>query len=283
MAKVLITGANGFIGSHLVEKFIAEGHEVHGLVRKTSDLSLIKDMNVSLRIGDVTDYDSMIDALKGIEILVHNAGLASDWGSLDIFRKINLEGTKNTVKAAKSNDVRRVVQISSTAIHGFNHAIAVKEDEPKNPVFNYSISKLEAEDWIFEYGKEQDLEITAIRPGNVFGPRDHTFIEKYIEAMISRKVAYVNGGKSMTCPTYIENLVHGIYLASQKDDAVGESFIITDGLDVNWKEFTDALADNLNIKKVKLSIPLWLGIPIASLVESSYKLVSAKNAPLITK
>ena len=283
MSKILITGANGFIGSHLVEKFITEGHQVFGLVRKTSDLSLIENMNVGLRYGDVTQPESLTEVCEGIDILVHNAGLASDWGSIDLFRKVNVEGTKNIAQAALAKGVKRIVQMSSVAIHGFDNSFAVKEDDDLNPVYNYSTSKMEAEHWILDFGKKSNIEVTAIRPGNVFGERDHTFIEKYIEALVSGQIAYVNGGKSMTCPTYVRNLRDAVYLASQNEKAVGEAFLITDGLEINWKEFTDALAEKMNVKKPKLSIPLWLGLPIAGLVETAYKVVGAKSAPLITK
>ncbi|MCK5785230.1 MAG: SDR family NAD(P)-dependent oxidoreductase [Candidatus Sabulitectum sp.] len=283
MAEVLITGANGFIGSHLVDKFLKEGHSIYGLVRRTSDLSLICDMDVSLRYGDITDYSSVEKSLQGMDIVVHNAGLASDWGSLEAFRKVNLEGTKNVVKAAANNGVKRVVHLSSTAIHGFNHDHPASEDDPKNPVFNYGVSKLEAENWIFAFGKEHSIEVTAVRPGNVFGPGDHTFIEKYIEAMISGRITYVNNGNSLTCPTYVGNLVNGIYLASFHKDAPGETFIITDGLSITWRQFTEAIADELHIPHPGLSIPLWLSLPLASIAEGLYKLFRVKHAPLITK
>lgn len=283
MSKILITGANGFIGSHLVEKFIAEGHQVFGLVRKTSDLSLIENMDIQLRYGDVTQPESLTEVCGGIDILVHNAGLASDWGSIELFRSVNVEGTKNIAQAALEKGVKRIVQMSSVAIHGFDNSFAVKEDDALNPVYNYSTSKMEAEHWILDFGKKNNIEVTAIRPGNVFGERDHTFIEKYIEALVSGQIAYVNGGKSMTCPTYVRNLRDAVYLASQNEKAVGEAFLITDGLEINWKDFTNALAEKMNVKKPKLSIPLWLGLPIAGLVETAYKVVGAKSAPLITK
>ncbi|MCK5035076.1 MAG: SDR family NAD(P)-dependent oxidoreductase [Candidatus Sabulitectum sp.] len=283
MSKVLITGANGFIGSHLVETFLKEGHKVYGLVRPTSDLSLINDMEVSLKYGDITDYSSVEKALHDIDIVVHNAGLASDWGSLELFRRINLEGTKNVAKAAVENDVTRIVYMSSTAIHGFDHASPQSEDDEKNPVFNYGLSKLEAENWIMDFGKKNKLEITSIRPGNVFGPRDHTFMEKYVKALVSGKIAYVNRGLSLTCPTYVENLVQGVFLASIHKNAPGHAFIITDGLQINWKQFTEAIADEMHLPHPKLTIPFSISLFLAGLSEGIYKLAGASNAPLITK
>ncbi len=283
MSKVLITGANGFIGSHLVDKFLKEGHKVYGLVRQTSDLSLINDMEVSLKYGDITDYSSVEKALHDIDIVVHNAGLASDWGSLELFRKINLEGTRNVAEAAMKNGISRIVYMSSTAIHGFNHNCPQSENDKKNPVFNYGLSKLEAENWIMDFGDRNNMEVTSIRPGNVFGSGDHTFMEKYMKALVSGKIAYVNRGLSLTCPTYVENLVHGVLLASIHKNAPGHAFIITDGLQINWKQFTEAIADEMHLPHPKLTIPFRLSLFLAWLSEGIYKLAGASNAPLITR
>ncbi len=283
MSNVLITGANGFIGSHLVRKFVEEGHRVYGLVRKTSDLTLISDMQVSLKYGDVTDYNSIEKALHDIDVVVHNAGLASDWGSLQLFRKINLEGTRNIAEAALKNGVNRIVYMSSTAIHGFDHKSPQSEHHMKNPVFNYGISKLEAENWILNFGEEHNIEVASIRPGNVFGPGDHTFMEKYIEAMISGKIAYISKGRSLTCPTYVENLVHGVYLASIHENAPGQAFIITDGLHITWKQFTEAIAEEMHIPHPKISVPLGLSLFLASISEGIYKLAGSSHAPLLTR
>jgi len=283
MAKVLITGANGFIGSHLVDKFLKEGHKVYGLVRTTSDLSLINHLEVSLKYGDITDYYSVEKALQNIDIVVHNAGLASDWGSLELFRKINLEGTRNVAEAAMKNGISRIVYMSTTAIHGFNHNHPQSEDGRKDPVFNYGLSKLEAENWIMNFGNTNNIEVTSIRPGNVFGPGDHTFMEKYMKALVSGKIAYVNRGLSLTCPTYVENLVHGVLLASIHKNAPGHAFIITDGLQINWRQFTEAIADEMHLPHPKLTIPFRLSLFLAWLSEGIYKLAAARNAPLITK
>jgi nucleoside-diphosphate-sugar epimerase len=283
MAKILVTGANGFIGSHIVDRMIAEGHEVAGLVRKSSDLSLIRDKNISLIYGDVTDPASLAEAVRGMDIVIHNAGLASDWGPLELFMKINFEGTKNLAQAAVSAGVKRFVLLSSVAIHGFGSEDIMDEKSPvKTHGFHYSISKWEAEKWLFEFAKISTMEVSAIRPGNVYGPRDHTFIEKYLDVLVKGQGGYVNGGLSRTCPLYVGNLAQAIALVSTHPDAPGESFIITDGLDINWKEFTEKLADTAGIKRPKLSIPFFIGNPVSITMEWIYKGLKLKNAPVLT-
>lgn len=281
---VLITGANGFIGSHIVDRMISEGYHVRGLVRKNSDLSLLEGKSLDLVYGDVTDLDSLKAAVRGATLVVHNAGLASDWGPLDLFMKINYEGTANLAKAAVSAGVSRFVLMSSTAIHGFGQASILNENSLINTHnFHYSMSKWEAEKWLMEFSKDIPMEVTAIRPGNVFGERDHTFIEKYLDIIAKGQGGYVNGGSSKTCPVYIGNLTKAIALAGSHPAAPGESFIITDGLDITWRQFTEQLADAMGVKRPVMSIPFSIGNVLAGTMETVYKVFKISSAPLLTK
>ena len=119
------------------------------------------------------------------------------------------------------------------------------------------------------------LEATAIRPGNVFGPRDHTFIDKYAQALDQGKGGYIGGGRSWTCPAYVENLADAIALACFEPAAAGEAFLATDGLDIDWRTFTEKLADELGVERPRLSVPFWLGYPLAAVMEGAYKVVGA--------
>ncbi len=283
MQKVLVTGANGFIGSNLVKHLLKEGNEVSVLLRKTSNLKFLEGLDITYHYGDITDKDSLQKPMEGIELLFHVAGLAFDWGPYEKYHQVNYIGTQNVVKAAISAGVSRMVHISTVAFHGFGY-FNINEEYPKaENLIPYAETKYLAEKWLFEYTNDKPLEVTAIRPGNVFGTNDHTFIEKYIDALEKGQMAYVNKGKSKTCPTYIENLIHGIYLASQSPAAVGEAFFITDGLDIDWKTFTDKLALEMGIKPPKMSTPYGLAHTIAAFLEFVYKAVGSKKDPFITK
>ncbi len=283
MSTVLITGVNGFIGSHIAERFIKEGHSVRGLVRKSSDLKFIKDMGVQLYYGDITDSQSLIEPMKGCDIVIHVAALASDWGPYEEFHKINVEGTLNVANAAKNANLERMVWISTVAMYGFGRLNVKEEDEKAITKFHYNESKRIAEDKVFYFAKESGLNITAIKPGNVYGTRDHTFIEKYLEAMEQGKIAFVDKGSKKTCPVYVENLVDAIYLAAYKKEAIGETFIVTDGLDINWKQFTDKLADEMGLKRPTTSVPFGLAFGIAGTMEFVYNLFKIKTPPLLTR
>jgi nucleoside-diphosphate-sugar epimerase len=284
MSRVLVTGANGFIGSHVAERLLRAGHDVRGLVRPTSDLSFLDGMKVELARGDVTDAASLVPAVQGAEVVVHVAGLASDWGEEDRFFAVNLEGTRHVAEAARAAGARRLVHLSSTAIHGFAGRRDMNEETPlADTPFAYCRSKRAAEEWLREYSKTSGLEAAIVRPGNVFGPRDHTFIEKYAEALEKGKGGYVGGGASWTCPTYVENLADAIVKACFEPRAAGEVCIVTDGLPISWREFTERLADELGVERPKLSIPFWLGYTVAATMEAAYALVRSSSSPLLTR
>jgi len=283
MKTCLITGINGFIGSNLAKRLIEEGHKVKGLIRKSSDLKFLSGMDIELHYGDITDLDSVIEASKGCDRIFHVAALASDWGHYDKFYRINVDGTLNVAQAAVANKVDRMVYISTVAMYGFGRTNVKEEDSKPITGFAYNDTKKIAEDKVFEFAKNNNLNITALKPGNVYGINDHTFIEKYLDALVSGKVAYVAGGKSKTCPVYIENLLDAVMLASEKDEAVGETFFVTDGLDITWKEFTEKLAEEMGLKKPKQSFPFGLAFAIGSILEFIYKSIGSKTPPLITR
>ncbi len=281
--KILVTGANGFIGSRTCLHLLSKQHEVIGLVRKESNLKLLIGIDIQLAYGDISYPASLYGLFKGIDVVVHTAGAVIDWGPYSFFQKHNVGGTQNVAMEAASSGVKRFVQISSVAVHGFGFNNATETQAMISSDVAYSQSKIETENWLNDFAKESSMEVAIVRPGNVFGPCDEKFITPYLDLIRSGQFVYVNGGKSFTCPTYIENLVHGIELASFHPNAIGETFIITDGLDITWKEFTDSLYNELKIKPTQRSIPFAAVYFIAYLMESVYKLLQIKKAPLLTR
>jgi len=284
MSKILISGINGFIGSNLAEFLINMGHTVSGIVRKTSDLSFLSGLKVELFEGDITIPNTLSEPLKDQDIVIHAAGLASDWGPYRRFYTVNVEGTQNMARAAAAGGVKRFVHISTVALHGFHNQRHVDESfAMANTIFPYNETKKLAERWLFEFAESTAMEITAVRPGNVFGPKDHTFIEKYLKALQKGKGAYVDRGRHWTCPTYIENLTDGIAKACFNKRAAKEAFIITDGLQINWKEFTESFCAVLGIEAPHLSIPYNIAYAAAWLMESVYKIFRISRPPLLTR
>lgn len=282
MSKVLVTGSNGFIGSNLCNRLINEGYEVNALIRKSSDLRFIEAFPLHIFYGDITQPETLTKAMEGVEIVFHVAGLAADWGPYALFEKINFQGTKNVAMAASKAEVKRFIYISTVAFHGFGKQNMTEETPAANKLIPYAQTKLLAEQWLWKYHNDTQMEITAVRPGNVFGINDHTFISKYIDAMKQRKFAEINHGRSKTCPIYVENLVDIILLVSQEAKANGNAYLATDGLDITWHEFNLALARSLSIDLPRTSLPYGLAMAAAKSYYSVYCWLGIKKEPFLT-
>ncbi len=282
MAKVLVTGSNGFIGSNLCKRLIDEGYEVNALVRKSSNLDFLDGLPVKLVYGDVTQPETLPKAMEGVEKVFHIAGLAADWGSYELFEKVNFQGTKNVAKAASKAGVKKLIYISTVAFYGFGKQNVTEKYQPAKHLIPYAETKLMAEQWLWEFQKDTSMGITTVQPGNVYGVNDHTFISKYIDALIAGKFAEINHGESKTCPVFVDNLIDIILLTANQPKANGNSYIATDGLDITWHEFNSALAGKLGVKLPGTSLPYWLAMFAAQKYYAVHRFLKIKKEPFLT-
>ena len=278
--NILITGANGFIGSHLMEQFSSnEKYRVIGLVRKTSKLFRFEGKKYEIRYGSIDN--NLKNILKDIDIVVHAAGKASDWGRYDEFYKTNVLGTINLIQESIKANVKRFIHFSSTVVYGFNGNINTTEDKPFAPFNNnYCKTKAIAE---MELSKYKDkIEIIIIRPSNVFGPDDISFTLPLLKTLEKGLFGFINGGRALTSPCYVKNLSNAVELAVTTETGIGEAFNISDGNDIPWIEFLKITADNLNAKTPKLFVPSFPLMMIARLISSIYNLFGSKKPPFLT-
>lgn len=276
----LVTGANGLVGSHLVEKLLAEGYQVRGLVRKTSNLANIAHLKFPLAIGDVTDFSSLRAAADGAEVVFHLASAVSDWGEGRLFRRVIVDGTLNLIRAAEKAKCRRIVFVSSATVCGFGRYGAGETSRAPRRHIPYVACKERAETLIRSCSA---IECVVIRPGNVFGPRDRLFFSPICRALEKGYMGYISGGKALTCPSYVENVADAIVLAGTVSAAAGKTYEITDGLKITWREFIEAVAKELSVRPPWISIPRFAAEPTSLLAMLVYGAVGARTAPFLTR
>lgn len=282
--KIFITGINGFIGSNLARYLTGLGHRVSGSVRESSDLSFLHPIKVDLFTGDIGDEEFLATAFPGQEIVYHVAALASDWGTQKAFDNINVHGTKNVAHAAVNAGVRRLIFVSSTAVYGltgYRHRSEYDVRPEKN--FPYAIAKQTAEDWLKNFSQEADLPITIIQPANVFGPNDRTFFIKFARGLETGMVSFINHGIAWTCPTYVENLAEALWLAATNERAIGETFIISDGLEITWHQYVEKICRALELPLPQQSFRFGFVYALASILEIIFKLFRIKTEPPISR
>jgi nucleoside-diphosphate-sugar epimerase len=267
----LVTGASGFVGGHLVERLLDDGHRVRCLVRTTSDVSLLERLGVELAYGDLTDAGSVSRAADGCRYVLHCGALVSDWATVDEIRQINVGGTKNVVEACAAASVQRLVHVSTTDVYGYPGTESIEETHPVGRFRNwYAQTKLEAEG---EVRRSVQTEYVILRPATVYGPRSDEVVGEIAAAIRRRQMVLIGGGRAIAGLAYVANVADAAALALRAETAAGETFNVTDGLPVTWRQFVDDLADGLGYSRVRWSLPYGAGYGLALLLEQGYRLL----------
>jgi len=285
MATIFLTGGTGFVGSHIAEEARKRGHTVRALARAGSDTAFLKEIGAEIVTGDLTDAAPIRQALVGADAIIHSAAKVGDWGPLDDYRKVNVEGLRILLDAAIGLPLQRIVHVSSLGVYEARHHYGTDEREPlpELHIDGYTQSKVEAEKLALEYMRKHNLPIAVVRPGFVYGPRDRSVLPRLIERLRNRSVKYIAGGRYALNTTYVGNLVHAVFLALEHPDAIGEVFNITDGEFVSKKRFFEAVADGMGLPRPTRSVPLWLAKPIASWRENVYRRRNSPTPPILTR
>ncbi len=252
--NVLVTGANGFIGSHLVEELVNKNYKVHCLVRKSSDLRWIENLPVQFIFGDVADYSTLINAVKDKEKIFHLAGITKAYNQQDYYR-INAEGTKNLLKACAENNknIRKVVYLSTLAVNGPAKELnPLTEDAKCNPISDYGKSKYGGEKYAVEYMKH--LPITVIRPPVVYGPRDKD-VYFYFQLVNKRIKLRVGFDEKYLSIVFVKDLVKGIVIAAESNRSTGQIYFIAEDKTYSYKDISTAIATSFKKKGISLILP----------------------------
>ena len=240
--KALVTGGGGFIGSHLVDRLVSDGHDVRVLdnfaTGKRENLLDLID-RVELIEGDVQSYERVHNAVLGAEVVFHEAALPSVPRSVQdplTSNATNVTGTLNVLLAARDSDVRRVVFASSSSVYGANPELPKREEMATLPIAPYAVAKQAAESYCRSFTHVFGLETVALRYFNVFGPRQDPLsqysavIPNFITAALrgSQPVVFGDGEQSRDF-TYIDNVVDANICAIEAEGVAGAVFNVAAG------------------------------------------------------
>lgn len=280
----LVTGANGFLGSMLCRKLTASGQEVRGLVRATSDLSLLEGVPIQKVIGTLNDFASLQGAMQGVQCIYHTAAAVTDWGSLEYFREVNVEGTRRLLDAAAACGRPRFVYISTVAVHSFIDSREMDETSPQNQIeFPYCITKREAEALVMDYHQRGLVDAVIVRPGDIYGPGDRVVLQRLGKMLKRGWSALIDGGEKLGAFAYVENLADGILLAGTLPQASGRAYVLTDGVPMSWKAFFSRLNDALGFPQISISVPSGVAFAVARVLEWIYRAFRLRSRPPISR
>lgn len=285
MPTYLVTGGTGFVGSHVAEQAIRRGHAVRCLARPNSDTAFLRAVGAEVVPGDLTDAAALAAAVRGVDVVVHSAAKVGDWGHVDEYRQVNVEGLRLLLDAVKGAPLQRFVHVSSLGVYAARHHFGTDEREPlpDDHIDGYTQSKVEAEKLALEYHRRHGVPVTVVRPGFIYGPRDRSVLPKLVTQLREGWIIYIAKGKYALNTTYVGNLVDAIFLAAEHPAAVGEVFNITDGEFVPKRRFFEAIADGLGLPRPRRNIPLFLGRFLANWREAVFRKKNKPHPPRITQ
>jgi NAD dependent epimerase/dehydratase len=258
--KILITGAGGFIGSHLTESLLEKGYLVKALVRYNSKnnwgwLDEIKDYkNLEVIIGDIRDYDSVLSSLRDCHTVFHLAaliGIPYSYVSPLAYIKTNIEGTYNIIEAARKLEIEKVIITSTSETYGSAQYLPIDEKHPLVGQSPYSASKISADELALSYYRSFDLPVKIVRPFNTYGPRQsaRAIIPSIIIQLLKGKGEISLGNISPIRDfSYILDTISGFEAIYESESDLGQVTNIGSGKGISVKELYLMICDMMKIE-----------------------------------
>lgn len=264
--KVLVTGSEGFIGSHLVERLLKEGAKVRAFVLYNSfnswgwidtfPKSKIKEVDIVT--GDIRDYNSVYNAMEGVDVVFNLAaliGIPFSYQSQDSYVDTNIKGTLNVLQAARKLKIEKIIHTSTSEVYGTAQYTPIDEKHPINPQSPYAAAKVSADYMALSFYSSFNLPVTILRPFNTFGPRQsaRAVIPAIITQILSGKTLIKLGNiEAIRDFNYVLNLVDAFLKLAQTSGTEGHVYNAGSGREISIKEVVSIISGILR-KKIKIA------------------------------
>jgi nucleoside-diphosphate-sugar epimerase len=256
--KVLVTGAAGFLGGHLVDMLLGRGDVVRAMVRPVEDATRLKSLaGVEVVHGDLTDAQSLKSAVKDMQRVYNVAARTGPWGLEKDYNAVNLWGVADLITAAMDAGVQRIVHTSSITVYGHHLHGIVTEDHPFHAEDNpYSRTKIASEKLITELVKERGAPVVIVRPAWIYGPRDNASFGRFVSLVDNGKGFIIGSGKNVVPVVYVRDVALGLIKAGDAgDSAVGRAYTLADDRRVTQLEYLNMIADFLEVPHIGRNYP----------------------------
>ena len=283
MKTVLVTGATGFLGKYVIEELAEHGYQVRAFGRNSKVGRSLENSSVSFFKGDLTKADDVLEACKGMDLVVHAGALSTVWGPWEDFYQANVLGTKYVLEACRQTDIQRLVYVSSPSVYAApKDQLAIKEsDAPEeNNLNNYIRSKLASEKLFKDY---PDVPSIILRPRGLFGIGDTSILPRVINLSQKIGIPLIEDGRQLMDMTCVENVALAIRLALGAPEAKGEVYNITNGEPRAFRDLLEESLTGLGYPIKYRKIPASLISRIASSLEFLYKTLNLKGEPPLTR
>jgi 2-alkyl-3-oxoalkanoate reductase len=281
---VLVTGAAGFLGSHLTDLLLARGEQPRLLIRPGEHVPASTRGEVDVRRGDVGDRAVLDAALVGVDRVLHCAARCGPWGPPAEYESTNVRALDTLVRAALTAGVRRLVHVSSITVHGNDVRGAADETaslrEEPNP---YSRSKVAGERMLARMIERDGAPVTIVRPGWIYGPRDGASFARIARMIDNGQMVMVGAGDNHLPLIYARDAAQGVLLASEAERAVGRSYLLINDEPVTQRDYVTAIAAELGAPTPTRHIPYRLGLMLGAGAEALARLTRRHKAPPVMR
>jgi nucleoside-diphosphate-sugar epimerase len=282
-ARVLVTGATGFIGRHVAEALVERGHDVRCVVRRPEKAAPLAARGMDVVPGDLTDAASLKAAAHGRDTLVHAAAQAGDWAGRRAYEDANVAGTRNLLDAAEAMGAARVVHVSSVAVYGRRRG-RVDEGAPYERTGDgYTDTKIAAEQLVFERHRAGRLRCSVVRPCIVYGPYDWKFVPRVAEGLEGGRVPLIARGAHRAPIVSVSDVADLVMECALQSSALGEAFNCASTEVVSWKRLFDEIAQLLGARVPRWSVPFRVAYGAGAVLEALYRLAGSSTPPVITR
>ena len=260
--KILVTGADGFIGSHLSEELVRQGYDVRAFVLYNSfnswgwldhsEQEILKSLDVFA--GDVRDPYGVKEAMKGCDIVLHLAaliGIPYSYHSPAAYIETNVKGTLHILQAARELGIEKIVHTSTSEVYGTARVVPITEDHPLQPQSPYSATKIGADSVAMSFYHSFDMPVTIVRPFNTFGPRQsaRAIIPTVITQIIARKDKVTIGALHPTRDfNYVTDIVRGFIAAMCARESIGEVINLGSNYEISMADAVILIADIMGVE-----------------------------------
>jgi nucleoside-diphosphate-sugar epimerase len=282
--RVLLTGASGLLGHHLITALHERGHIVRALVLPNEDATHLEARHVAIYRGDVREPETLLAPMQRVELVFHLAGMMGVWRPMKDYWSVNVTGVENVCRAALAAGVERLIHISSWTVYGMDHGQAMREDAPLAPFQEpYAVTKTEGDKVVQRLIAEEQLPAVIIRPGTFFGPGDRLHFGRMADRVRGGKGLVIGSGRNALPFVYVTDVVQGLMLAAEKTRAVGQAYNITNDEPMTQEAFLRAIAEELGVAPPRLHVPYDPMYAAAAVIEKTAIRLGAKKQPVVTR
>ncbi len=295
--NILITGAAGFIGSHVADYFCKKNMKIFCLVKRSSNLQFIKHLHQNYIYGDITDLEQLEKNFENIDYVIHLAAYVKDWGDYKNFYDINVTGTLNVLKACKTNNIKNIILTGSISSYGEENSFEIKNEKyPYNSHYKYFLDKLfpckmnfyrdskaDCTKEAIKYAEKNDLNLTIIEPCWVYGEREfNTGFYSYLKTVKNRIPFFPGSKKNNFHVIYSADLARAYFLAFKKKLHGVNRIIIGNEKIEKMDHIYSIFCNETGVPKPH-NIPKFLIYPLGFIVELFYSIFVIKKPPLLTR